>query len=100
MNDYLNACHFPTESAREHDTRAGQLHALVPDDMQGNLLAMLSNFRRILSDNHRRSRLKEVYANPEIARAYRFHSRSIKGEAVIICRKPLLTKKMKSMDAP
>ena len=61
MKDYLNARHFPTESAQEHDALARRLAALVRDDMQGDLLAMLGNFQRILADNHRRSHWEEVY---------------------------------------
>ena len=61
MNDYLNPRNFPSLSSSEQDELARRLQTLAAGDLQGDMLAMLGSYQRILADNRRRAQWDEVY---------------------------------------
>jgi len=62
MSSYLATEHFPGGSTEERMGLGRDLAAIVKEQGQGGMLALLGKFQRILADNDRRSEWESVFA--------------------------------------
>lgn len=61
MRSYLDSRNFPCASSAEERSLARALDGILGSDLQGNVLAALGGYRRILADNRQRGQWEGVF---------------------------------------